>query len=498
MGFPCGYAPSDCFALGPRRWRKVGGMQFLRISPWFLACTLLAACGDDASPRADAAEPDDDGIDASTGAEQPDPADAAPADASPADAAAEMDAASMDAASMDAGAPKPTCNVASAPVLPSLAVTAEVPASAGLKRIVYAAQAPESSAWYLVQQSGFIRKYENGTLDPTPVLDVSAQCVVPDAGDERGLLGLAFAPDFRQSGLFYVFVTPTDTNRDEVREYNLVDGKAELRRTLLTLPASAPNHNGGALQFGPDGFLYVGTGDGGGGCNNDQPNESQDPKSPFGKIHRLDPKLTTAPYAAAGNPYPESPTVLHVGLRNPFRFSIDAPSRTLFVGDVGQDAYEELNAVGLDTPGKNFGWAAFEGMQATCTGRALGAQKEWERPIFVADRRGGGNCPAGTKFCDWKSVIGGSIYRGSAIAGLAGTLLFGDYLGRRMVAITHCDGKTSPFTVINKVCDPNAPTEACFEGSSFGALTAIVRDAAGELYFVADGSQLLKLVPGKG
>jgi glucose/arabinose dehydrogenase len=475
-------------------------MQYHLLTPWLLSCAFFIACGEDAKKIMDAGESEVGSVDTNIDAGEADAGGASDTDAATAVAedAGPSDAGPSDAGPSDAGKPEPVCDASFAPVVPSLAVKTEVPAAAGLKRIVYAAQAPGSSAWYLVQQTGFIRKYENATLDPAPVVDLSEVCVVPDAGDERGLLGLAFAPDFQESKLFYVFVTPTNLNRDEVREYKLVDGKGELQRTLLTLPASAPNHNGGTLQFGPDGYLYVGTGDGGGGCNNDQPDAPQDPKSPFGKIHRLDPKLTAAPYAAAGNPYADGPTVLHVGFRNPFRFSIDVPSRTLIVGDVGQDSYEELNAVSLDTPGKNFGWGAFEGTQATCQGRSLGVQKEWERPIFAADRRGGGNCQAGTKFCDWKSVIGGHIYRGRAIPALSGTLLFGDYLGRRMVAITHCEGKTSPFTVINKICDPNDPREACLEGSSFGALTAIVRDAAGELYFVADGSQLLKLVPGQG
>jgi hypothetical protein len=166
---------------------------------------------------------------------------------------------------------------------------------------------------------------------------------------------------------------------------------------------------------------------------------------------------------------------------------------------VGQNSYEELDLVSLDTPGKNFGWAAFEGVEATCPGRALGAQTAWEKPVFVADRRGSGRCAGDTRFCDWRSVLGGQVYRGAAIPELVGTLIFGDYKGTRLAAVTHCDGVTSDYTAIARACDPNAPDEACFEAdedTSIAALTAIVRDHDGELVLVANGSQLLQLVPG--
>jgi glucose/arabinose dehydrogenase len=474
-----------------------------------VCCALLLACSDDdksgvLNPAAQDASSGNPGApDAGSGAPaaSTDAAASIPADgasAAPNDAAqgtAPTDA----AATPDAAAPADLCDTAKAPAVPGLSVQTVVPASLGLQRIVHAAQAPDSEAWYLVLQTGTIRKVVDGKLDPTPLLDVGSEARVnaPSAVamDERGLLGLAFAPDFATSQLFYIFITPVAANEDEVREYKLEAGKAVLKRTLLKVPASAFNHNGGTLVFGPDGFLYVGTGDGGGGCNSSKPGAPQDPSSPYGKIMRLDPKVQTAPYAAAGNPYTEGPTVLHMGLRNPFRFSIDVPSRSLFIGDVGQDAYEELDVVSLDTPGKNFGWAAYEGTEMTCTGRTLAASVTWERPIFVADRRGAGRCAAGTKFCDWRSIIGGVVYRGSALPELRGVYVFGDYLGRRMVALTHCGGKTSDFTVINKVCDPNAPQEACLAGSNFTALTAIVADHQGELHLVADGSALLKIAP---
>jgi len=440
--------------------------------------------GDASTPSADAGGTADAGAADAGGAD---------ADVARPDAAPLADGAAPDGAAPDAATP---CDTSRAPVLPQLDLEAVLPSNAGLKRIVYASQAPGSDDWYLVLQTGTIRVLSGGVLAPAPFLDVSSETQVVKDSDERGLLGLAFPPDFATSQLFYVMVTPysaTQQTGDEVREYKVVNGKGELQRTLLALPASAANHNGGTIVFGPDGFLYVGTGDGGGGCNDNKPGTPQDPRSPFGKIHRLDPKAP-APHGAAGNPYPEAPTVLHIGLRNPFRFNVDPTSRSLIIGDVGQDSYEELDIVGLDAPGKNFGWAAFEGEKSTC-GRNLGSQADWERPVFVADRRGNGQCAAGTKFCDWKSVIGGQLYGGTQVAGLKDILLFGDYVGRRMVAMTYCNGKASPATLINKACDPNDPNEACFLTQQLTSLTAIVRDHQGEIYLVADGSQLWRIVP---
>src|SRR5205085_10677506 len=121
----------------------------------------------------------------------------------------------------------------------------------------------------------------------------------------------------------------------------------------------AGNHNAGTALFGPDGYLYVGTGDGGGGCESDQPGAVQDTSKLFGKILRLD-FDGDAPFAAAGNPFSSDARVYHYGLRNPFRFSIDRPTRDLFIGDVGQNSFEEISVARGNAKGKNFGWPAFE------------------------------------------------------------------------------------------------------------------------------------------
>lgn len=404
------------------------------------------------------------------------------------------------------GGQQAACDPSSAPNVGELKLQTVV---SGVSRLMYAAQPPGSNDWYLVQQPGQIRILPAGASTPTatPFLDVNTGGAVITAGisgeDERGLLSVAFARDYATSGLFYVMLTPNtggETNRDIVRQYKKEGDSVTLQATLLTLPSSAVNHNGGQVVIGPDNMLYVGTGDGGGSCNSSKVGAPQlisgTDDALFGKILRLDPSNAPS-YAAAGNPFTESPRVLHYGLRNPFRFGFDRATGDLYIGDVGQDAYEELDFAKSGVKGINFGWGAYEAKMMTCGGRTLRAGSQHTEPIHLADRRAIG-CSG--QFCDWKSAIGGVVYRGSALPQLTGVYLYGDYKGARMVALRQCDSGTSPVRVIRKHCEAT-PGEACFNGTDFSGLIAIVEDNAGEIYFVADGSnpsggKLLKLVAG--
>lgn len=428
----------------------------------------------------------------------------ADADTGPRDAGRDADAAetggSMEAA-VDAGpdaAPDagPSCSATSAPDLSKLGLQSVV---SGLSNLTYAAQAPGGD-WYLLQQSGEILVRPAAGGASSVVLDLSAE-VGPAGGlGERGLLGIAFAPDFATSGTYYVMLTPSVgalADTDLVRQYQRQGSSSVLLDTLLTLPMSASNHNGGTLQFGPDGMLYVGTGDGGGGCNTSPSGSGQlistSLNSQLGKILRLDLTRKAAGFAALGNPFSDSPLVYHYGLRNPFRFSFDRATGDLYIGDVGQSAFEEVNFAKAGSVGLNFGWAAFESDQMTCSGMQLRTGATHTLPIFAADRRSG-SCSS--NFCDWVSVIGGVVYRGNAIPKLKGVYLAGDYTGVRMIGLTQCNATTSPLSVIRKEVDVNSPAATAFQGGqTFGALTAIVEDSAGEVYFVANRSSLLKLVP---
>lgn len=395
------------------------------------------------------------------------------------------------------------CDATAAPDVGKLALQ-QVPGATGLSRLVFAAQPPDSSDWYFLEQGGTIKVLTGGALKPTPFLNITSMITLMAPGlidDERGLLGLAFPPDYAASGKFYVMLTPQG-NADTVLEFkrSAADpyvADAAPTKTLLKMPSSAFNHNSGHIVFGKDGFLYVGTGDGGGSCNSDQPGAPQDTKKLFGKVLRLDPNAAE-PYGAAGNPFADGSggdaRIWLYGLRNPYRFAFDKATDDLYIGDVGQDQYEELDFVAAGGKGINFGWPAIEGLHmGTCAGRSLGAGATPVAPVFEADRRRGQTGP----YADWISIIGGQVYRGSTLPQLQGVYIFGDYRGNRMVALRQCGATTSPLTPILKKADANQ-TGASFK-SAGGApaltdLTGIVSDNDGEIYLVANRNTLLKIV----
>lgn len=390
-----------------------------------------------------------------------------------------------------------TCDPSAAPSVPKMALETVV---TGIDKLVFAQQPPGSSDWWLVQQTGKILIHAAGGGADKTVLDVTSEIALTMGigDDERGLLGLAFAPDFATSGLFYVMITPTQPagmmNTDQVRQYKQMGDTAMLQETILTVPASAVNHNGGTVAFGPDGLLYVGVGDGGGTCNSSKPGAPQDRAALNGKILRLDMSRKAQMYAAEGNPFTENPLVWHYGLRNPFRISLDSANGDLYIGDVGQDSYEEVDYAKAGTKGLNFGWAAVEGKTPnTCSGRTLRTGDTATDPIFVADRKTG----CSNNYCDWISVIGGVVYRGSALPELVGTYVFGDFKGVRMVALKVCDGKASPGAPILKNKNPNTPNAASFGADDFAQLVAIVEDNAKEMYFVVNRNSLRKVVAAK-
>jgi len=413
-----------------------------------------------------------------------------------------------DAGAGGSGGTPPECNASAAPQVGRLNLSAVV---TGLNAALYAAQPPGSSDFYIVERGGRIRIFTGGALRSTPFLDVSSEIQIPAGYDERGLFSMAFAPDYATSGLFYVVMTPTtgaNANRDQVLEFKRSSGDpftadAGSRRAILDLapggqeilPLLNQVHNGGTVAFGPDGKLYAGMGDGGGACNSARPGVPQDISSVYGKLLRLDPKAA-APYAAAGNPFASGgdARIFHYGLRNPFRFSFDSLNGDLYIGNIGQESYDEVEFAAAGSSGLNFGWPDFEGTNSnTCpSGTPLRSGSTHTPPIHIID---GTSTTALTI-----AVIGGSVYRGSAIPRLYGVYVFGEYYpGRPMGALVRCKGQTSPVTPIRKQCDPNAPNDPCFAapsgGSGISELGAIISGNDKELYIVANGTSLLKVVP---
>jgi glucose/arabinose dehydrogenase len=410
------------------------------------------------------------------------------------------------------------CDASKKPALGALGLR-NVFQSTELQTVSFAAQPPGSDDWYFVEQRGRIRVLSGGALKPTPFYDVTSEITLDATYDERGLHSIAFAPDYATSGLFYIVLTPTQgdrKHRDLLLEHqrSAADpyvADMTVKRTIMSLEGVAADglltnvHNSYLAKFGPDGLLYMGMGDGGGSCNDNQGfvGAPQDITSPNGKLLRFD-LSREAPYGAADNPFAADgdPRVLHYGLRNPFRFGWDLETGDLYIGDVGQDTHEELNVVPKDAKGKNFGWASEEGDEGTCSGHAVRPDTTVTRPIFFSTHGGGsGLAPAcsTSPFCDYSSIVAGAVYRGSQVSALQGMFLFGDWAGDNMAALYHCGDATSDVTPIDYVRDVNVPDDGYFvsvgDVPAIASLTQIVEDHSRELYLVVNGNALLQIVP---
>jgi glucose/arabinose dehydrogenase len=288
---------------------------------------------------------------------------------------------------------------------------------------VDAAWSPSDDTTYVVEQSGLVVIMKDG--QPGPVaLDMTSRT---SAGGEQGLLGMAVSPD---GALAYVDYTDTDGNT-QIDEYAIqADGSfdANSRRQVLSIDQPYPNHNGGGLVFGPDHLLYIGTGDGGG--SNDPQRRSLNLGDLLGKILRIDPhRAAAASYSVpADNPFVAvpgaRPEIWSVGLRNPWRFSFDRQTGDLWIADVGQNAWEEVDAAwAADGSGRgmNFGWSAWEGNHRVNEDQPPDGATP---PIY--------EYPHGDLGC---AISGGVRYRGAAIPALVGWYVYGDYCGGHVHAL---------------------------------------------------------------
>ncbi len=372
-------------------------------------------------------------------------------------------------------APMPEATQA-APFQPEAVNLTFTPIITGLTQPIFVTHAGDGSdRLFVVERRGVIWVYAPGQAEPALFLDIRDR--VTDAGQEQGLLGLAFDPAFAESGAFWINYTAgrgdTTLARFQVSadDPNRADVASE--QVLLSIDQPAGNHNGGMLAFGPDGMLWMGTGDG--GAANDRYGNGQNPATLLGKMLRLDVTSTPGSYGIpADNPWIDQTwngqdvrdEVWAVGLRNPWRYSFDRLTGDLWIGDVGQNVYEEVGVVAAGTPGGlNFGWPIMEGTHcfpdtADCDPTGL------EMP--VADYRHGG---------DGCSVTGGYVYRGQDFPVLNGAYLYSDYCSGNIWAI-YADGETQGDnpTWVNTLL-----TKTQSNVSSFG------EDEAGELYLVDMG-----------
>ena len=276
---------------------------------------------------------------------------------------------------------------------------------------------------FVIDQNGRILIWDRTTLLPTPFLDIRPLVL---AGGERGLLGLAFHPRYHENGFFYVNYTDRAGNGDTIvarytrsaTDPNRAD--PDSARVLLRIDQPFSNHNGGQLAFGPDGYLYIGTGDGGAG--NDPDNRAQDRTDLLGKILRIDVD-GDAPYdIPPDNPFAGLSVARNeiwaYGLRNPWRFSFDRVTGDLWIADVGQGNLEEIDyQPASSNGGENYGWRLMEGSACYIPPSSdCNANGELVEPVIEYDHRGGA--------C---SVTGGYVYRGAAYPRLSGLYIYGDY-----------------------------------------------------------------------
>lgn len=330
--------------------------------------------------------------------------------------------------------------------------------SSGFERPLAVTNTGYDERLFVVEQTGRIRIVEDGQILATPFLDVSAKI---STGGERGLLSVAFHPDYNDNGRFFVNYTDRAGNT-VISEYRVSSepnvAAADSERVLLTFEQPYANHNGGQLAFGLDGYLYIGTGDG--GAANDPLNAGQDLSTLLGKLLRIDVD-NGEPYAVPeGNPFVgqegAQPEIWAYGLRNPWRFSFDQQTGDLFIADVGQNAFEEVNfQPSSSTGGENYGWRVAEG--AHCFQPAQGCDTAGiTMPIMEYSHRSGAG----------RSITGGYLYRGNAVSTLEDAYIFGDFVSGNIWASTFNGENWATVQLFN----------------TNYAIAAFGQDAAGELY----------------
>ncbi len=327
----------------------------------------------------------------------------------------------------------------------------------------------DTARLFVVEKGGAIRVVQHGQLLPQAFLDLSA---LVSTGSEQGLLSMAFHPNYAANGFSYVDYT--DGNGDtHVERYHVSAADSNAADTashkrILFVPQPYTNHNGGLVLFGPDGMLYIGMGDGGSG--GDPQNRAQHPDSLLGKLLRIDVDGGN-PYAIpVGNPFKNgggAGEVWALGLRNPWRYGFDPPSGLLYIADVGQDAWEEVDVRSASAAGVNYGWRITEGVHCYDPDPCSLAGLVLPRVEY--------------SHADGCSVIGGFVYRGVRSPALAGEYFYADLCGGWIRSFTFANGGVATRTLWTPDVSPGAPL-------SFG------QDARGELYLLSASGTVYRIV----
>jgi glucose/arabinose dehydrogenase len=332
---------------------------------------------------------------------------------------------------------------------------------------LYVTQPPGGDDLYVVEREGAVRIVRSGEVVSQPALDITDE--VTADGEEQGLLSVAFAPDFQSSHLAYAYYTGNDQDQHVVGFTVGGDGsfRRDSERQILHMDDFASNHNGGLLLFGPDGQLYIGTGDG--GIADDPRRNGQNLDSLLGKILRIDPRPSGGRPYTVPSPGPlgqgARPEICNYGLRNPWRFSFDRGSAALVIGDIGQNTEEEVDYVPAERAcGNNFGWSAFEGTERLNEDQTA---PNAVPPILTYGRDEG---------C---SVTGGYVVRDRSLPALYGRYIYGDF----------CAGELRSF----KPATPQARDDGSL-GLNVPSLSSFGQDNQGHIYAASLDGPVYRLV----
>jgi glucose/arabinose dehydrogenase len=351
------------------------------------------------------------------------------------------------------------------------------PIASGLASPIFVTAPAGDTRLFVIEQPGRIRIIKDGAVLPTPFLDISADGGGPvlSTGNEQGLLGLAFHPDYAHNGRFYVNYTRSQSGSppyaNVFAEFTVSSdpdvADAATERDLLIVPKKYVNHNSGTVGFGPDGYLYLSLGDGGSGGDPD--GNGQNTSALLAKVLRIDVDTRTGGKAYGippSNPFassPDGPTdprpeIFAYGFRNPYRWDFDRATGDLIIGDVGQGAVEEVDIIPAGQgAGADFGWNTYEG--DTCYSPPCPGTTGFYQPAVTHDHANDGFC----------AIIGGAIYRGSCFPDLVGTYFYTDYCTHQLRAFTVSGATAVGDRALTVAGFPQAPT-------------SIHADALGELY----------------
>lgn len=346
------------------------------------------------------------------------------------------------------------CAVLAGPVLAQEAPFKLEVVAEGLSQPLFVTAPADDPRLFVLEQSGTIRILEGGEVVSDPFLDVSG---LISTGGERGLLGLAFHPDYAGNGRFFINYTDR-AGHTQVVEYAVTDdpniAAPDPVQVVLSVEQPYGNHNGGWIDFGPDGLFYIGMGDGGAG--GDPQGNGQNPDALLGKILRMDVDTGTAP------------EVFVTGVRNPWRNAFDGDD--VYIADVGQVEWEEISVITLDDVGANLGWNIMEG--AACYQPREGCDDSGlVLPIHAYSHAEG---------C---SITGGYVYRGAAIPEIDGVYFFADYCSGIVSSLRYADGAMTELTNYAEAL------------GSIGPITSFGLDSAGELYLTTQDGRLMQFVP---